>query len=48
MEEKIYIFHWLDGTVNKGKGYSVSDAFMKLGYGRGAISALDYFEEKKI
>ena len=42
-----YRFHWLDGTVNEGEGTSVSDAFTHLGFGGGAIRALDYHEEIK-
>lgn len=45
--EKTYIFYWLDGKKSEGKGYSVSDAFMKLGYGAEAMGALDYYEEKR-
>lgn len=43
---KTFIFHWLDGKVEEQKANSVSEAFMLLGYGSGAIRALDYYEEK--
>jgi hypothetical protein len=45
MDEKTFIFHWLGGKSEPGKGTSVSDAFIKLGYGAGAMRALDYYEE---
>lgn len=45
---KKYIFHWLDGSIVEGVGVSVSDAFMRLGYGGGAIAALDYFDEVEL
>ncbi|AYP69257.1 hypothetical protein Pylas_003 [Klebsiella phage Pylas] len=38
-------FYFLDGSVEQGKGTSVSDAFTKLGYGAGAIASLDYYEQ---
>lgn len=47
MEIKTFILHWLDGTTEEVQGTSISDAFMRAGYGGGAIRALDYFEEKK-
>ena len=47
MKMKTFIFHWLDGKVDVGCGYSVSNAFSRLGYGGGAIRDLDYFEEVK-
>lgn len=47
MDEKTFVFHWLDGTTDSGKGTSVSDAFAKLGYGSGGVRALDYYEEVK-
>ena len=37
-------FHWLDGSTEVGKGVDVADAFTHLGYGAGAIGALDYYE----
>ena len=46
MNEKTFIFHWNDGSVDSGKGTSVSDAFMKLGFGAGAMGALDWWEVK--
>lgn len=47
MEEKTFILHWIGGDTEEAHGYSISDAFMKAGYGGGAIAALDYYEEKK-
>lgn len=42
---KTYILHWVDGKEEIVRGHSISDAFMKAGYGGGAINALDYYEE---
>lgn len=44
---RTFIFHWLDGKVETSKGANPADAFMHLGYGNGAISALDYYEEQE-
>lgn len=44
---KKFIFYWLDRESEEGEGYSVADAFTRLGYGAGALKALDYFEEVK-
>lgn len=43
-DELTYRFHWLDGKVQDGKGKSPADALTRLGYGNGAIKALDYWE----
>ena len=40
-----FIFHWLDGKSEEGTGEGVADAFRNLGYGEGAIRALDYYDE---
>lgn len=40
----LYRFHWLDGSVSEGIGDGPCDALIKLGYGGGAIMALDYWE----
>ena len=42
-----YQFHWLVGIDEYSEGSSVADAFAKLGYGAGAMSALDYYKELK-
>ena len=39
-----YRFHWLDGKISEGKGRDVAAAFTKLGYGAGALAAIDYHE----
>lgn len=50
-DDRLFRFHWLtkkaDGTpqVDEGHGRDVADAFSRLGYGGGAMRALDYFEE---
>ena len=41
---KKFKFHWLDGTVQVGKGVNVADAFTHMGYSAGAIRALDWYE----
>ena len=38
-------FHWRDGKKEEANGDDVAKAFAALGYGGGAISALDYYEE---
>lgn len=40
-------FHWLDGKTDEGYGQDAADAFTRLGYGAGAVAALDYHEEIK-
>lgn len=44
---KKFKFYWLGGEIEEGEGISVSDAFTRLGYGHGAMKALDYYEEIK-
>lgn len=41
---KKYVFHWLDGKQDIGEGQDEADAFTKLGYGGGAVRALDWVE----
>ena len=45
--EKTFIFYWLNGKTDTGQGKDVVDAFSRLGFGNGALPALDYFEEVK-
>jgi hypothetical protein len=42
---KTFRFYWLDGKSEESIGTDPADAFCKLGYSAGAISALDYYEE---
>lgn len=42
---KKYKLYWLDGKTEMIEGYNVVDAFNRAGIGRGALSALDYYEE---
>lgn len=42
---KYYKFVWRTGAEEVGCGMSVSDAFMKLGYGGGATGALLHYVE---
>ena len=44
---KTFILHWLDGTTQIIHGNTISDAFAKAGYGAGALTALDYYDEVK-
>jgi len=39
-----FTFYWLDGTKEEMEGRDEADAFAKLGYGAGAIGAVDYVE----
>lgn len=39
-----YRFHWKDGKTEDGEGANEADALSKLGYGGGAVAALDFFE----
>jgi len=45
MKENTYRLYWLDGKIEDICGFSISDAFMKAGYGNGALRALDYWKE---
>lgn len=40
-----FVLHWADGQVETVIGSSIANAFTLAGYGGGAISALDYYEE---
>lgn len=42
-----YKFYWLDGETEIIEGYDAVDAFNRAGIGRGALPALDYYEEIK-
>lgn len=42
---KTYRFVWRDGSVSTGKGKTPEQALANLGYGAGAVAALDYWEE---
>ena len=50
-DDRLFRFIWrtknADGTpqVNEGYGRDVADSFSRLGFGGGAIRALDYYEE---
>lgn len=44
---KEFILHWFGGTSDVVYGECIADAFRRAGYGGGAISALDYYEEVK-
>lgn len=44
---KTFILHWLTGDPETAKGNDIADAFRRAGYGGGAISVLDYYEEIK-
>ncbi len=40
-----YRFHWRSGPPSEGQGYGPADAMTNLGYGQGAVAALDYWEQ---
>ena len=42
---KKYKLHWLDGKIEIIEGENAVDAFNRAGIGRGALAALDYYEE---
>ena len=44
---RFFRFYWLDGKTEEAHGYDVADAFRRLGYGAGAVKALDYYKEIK-
>lgn len=41
---KTYKLFWKDGKVDEARGRSIAEAFSALGYGAGALPALDYYE----
>lgn len=41
---KRFRFHWRDGSTNEGPGTDAADALNRLGFGAGALPALDYWE----
>lgn len=43
----LYEFHWRNGVSEELYGDSVADALCRAGYGRGALSGLDYYETKR-
>lgn len=47
MENNTYRFHWMDGTITESTGQTPAAAFTKAGFGYGAMSVLDYYEEIK-
>ena len=47
MSMKKFKFYWLDGKIDIAEGLDVADAFSNLGYGAGALRALDYYKEIK-
>lgn len=44
----MFTFHWLDGKVTRGRGRDAADAMNRLGYGNGAVRALDYWSSEEI
>lgn len=45
---KRYTFYWLDGKTEEAEGYTPADALRSLGYGGGALRALDYYSSVEI
>lgn len=48
VEERIFIFYWLNGTKSELIGTSAADAFSKAGYGAGALRAVDVYVDTSI
>lgn len=44
-DDKLFRFHWRHAAAQASYGRDVADAFGRLGYGGGAIRALDWYEE---
>lgn len=44
---KLYRFFWKDGTTSEMSASEPAEAFTLLGYGQGALNALDYWTEVK-
>lgn len=42
---KTFKFIWKDGKEETAQGINAADAFRRLGYGGGALAALDYWKE---
>ena len=40
-----YRFYWKTGETDEGEGTSPADALTHLGYGGGAVRALDYYKD---
>lgn len=45
---KKFTFYFIGGKVETQIASSVSEAFTMLGYGQGALRALDYWKEEEI
>lgn len=45
--DKIFIIHWRGGKLEEIRGFTISEGFTRVGYGAGAIRAVDWYEEKK-
>lgn len=51
MSEAMMEFHWLDGKIDRGLGRGdtreqrAADALDRMGYGGGALRALDYWKQ---
>lgn len=44
---KRFQFIWKNGDIDEAEGRNVAEAFTSLGYGAGALGALDYYKEIK-
>ena len=42
-DDQKYCFHWLSGKKEYGYGSDPAEAMTRLGYGSGALRALDYY-----
>lgn len=43
--EKYFTLYWINGKRNVIKGTDIADAFSRVGYGAGALPALDWYDE---
>lgn len=44
---KTFRFYWIGSDYVDGEGHTPEEAFANLGYGSGAVKALDYYKELK-
>lgn len=42
---RLFRFHWRDDKHEDSTGATAAEALQRLGYGRGAVQALDWYEE---
>ena len=45
---RYFVFTWPDGSTMEGPGTNDEDAFMRLGFNRTTMNALESIEEEKV